>query len=141
VKEKKIKILDRCEAPATFRRLFRPRYRKGNYRSEKSKLLSRKSRWKKKFTRFTQTKIWLEPMQEWIKDAQNMEKIALDTDLFAQKGLCQRNLWLEPPPPKQNNTPRRRRGNPKLFEFFGENGRNSVGVASQRPLLISFKTI
>lgn len=26
---------------------------------------------------------WLEPMKEWIKDAQSLDKIASDDDLFA----------------------------------------------------------
>jgi hypothetical protein len=42
----------------------------------------------------------------------------------------------EPPPWRKNSAPKAVRPNP---EFIGENGRNSVGVASQRPLLVFFK--
>ena len=30
---------------------------------------------------------WLEPMKEWIKDAQSLDKIASDSDLFAKKEI------------------------------------------------------
>ena len=56
------------------------------YRAEKSKLLSEKKSLEEETSRNQQKqKYWLEPMEKWIKDAGNMEKIALDSNLFAKK--------------------------------------------------------
>ena len=56
------------------------------YRAEKSKLLSEKKSLEEEISRNQQEqKHWLEPMEKWIKDAGNMEKIALDSNLFAKK--------------------------------------------------------
>ena len=56
------------------------------YRSKKSKLLSEEKSLEEEISRSQmREKHWLEPMEKWIKDAQNIEKIALDSDLFAKK--------------------------------------------------------
>ncbi len=56
------------------------------YRTEKSKLLFRKKSLEEKISSLLQKQNdWLEPMQEWIKDAQNLNGIARDNDLFAKK--------------------------------------------------------
>ena len=56
------------------------------YRGEKAKLLSEKKSLEEEISRNQQKqKHWLEPMEKWIKDAGNMEKIALDSNLFAKK--------------------------------------------------------
>ena len=56
------------------------------YRAEKSKLLSEKKSLEEEISRNQQKqKHWLEPMEKWIKDAGNMEKIALDSNLFEKK--------------------------------------------------------
>ena len=56
------------------------------YREEKAKLLSEKKSLEEQILTCEQKqKHWLEPMEKWIKDAQNIEKIASDTDLFAKK--------------------------------------------------------
>ena len=56
------------------------------YRTEKAKLLSEKKSLKEQNAIFLQKqKHWLEPMAKWIKVAGNLEKIALDGDLFAKK--------------------------------------------------------
>ena len=63
------------------------------YRSEKSKLLSEKKSLEEEISRSQmKQKHWLEPMEKWIKDAQNIEKIALDTDLFAKK-VCAKEIF------------------------------------------------
>ena len=63
------------------------------YRSEKSKLLSEKKSLETEISRSQgKQKLWLEPMQKWINKAQNMEKIALDTDLFAKK-VCAKEIF------------------------------------------------
>ncbi len=59
---------------------------KETYRSKKAKLLSEKKSLEEEISRNQQKqKHWLEPMEKWIKDAGNMEKIALDSNLFAKK--------------------------------------------------------
>src|SRR3989339_1517213 len=56
------------------------------YRVEKSKLLSKKKSLEEEISRSQhQQKHWLEPMSKWIKDAQNIEKIALDSNLLNKK--------------------------------------------------------
>jgi len=56
------------------------------YRAEKSKLLSEKKSLEEEISRNQQKqKHWLEPMEKWIKDAGNMEKIALDSNLLNKK--------------------------------------------------------
>ena len=56
------------------------------YRAEKAKLLSKKKSLEEEISRSQNSgNRWLEPMQKWIIDAQNIEKIALDSDLFAKK--------------------------------------------------------
>src|SRR3989344_1056928 len=63
------------------------------YRSEKSKLLSEKKSLETEISRSEgKQKLWLEPMQKWINKAQNMEKIALDTDLFSKK-VCAKEIF------------------------------------------------
>ena len=70
------------------------------YLKEKSKLLSEKKSLEEQISDIGQKqKHWLEPMQEWIKVAGNMEKIALDSDLFAKKVAAKEifgsNLFLQ----------------------------------------------
>ena len=56
------------------------------YRAEKTKLLlSKKSLEEEIFNLSHKQNNWLEPMQKWIKDAQNLDKIASDSDFFAKK--------------------------------------------------------
>ena len=56
------------------------------YRQEKAKLLLEKKSLEEKITRIEQKQNdWLEPMVKWINYAQNIEKIARDSDLFNKK--------------------------------------------------------
>ena len=56
------------------------------YRAEKSKLLFTKKSLEAKISSLLQKQNdWLEPMQEWMKDAQNLNGIARDNNLFAKK--------------------------------------------------------
>ncbi len=56
------------------------------YRVQKAKLLSEKKSLEGKISSVLQKQNdWLEPMKEWIKDAQTLDGIARDTDLFAKK--------------------------------------------------------
>ena len=57
-----------------------------DYRTEKSKLLLSKKSLQEEMTSLSHKQNdWLEPMKEWIKDAQSLDKIASDDDLFAKK--------------------------------------------------------
>ena len=56
------------------------------YRTEKAKLLSEKKSLEEEISRNQQKqKHWLEPMQKWITEASDMEKIALDSNLLNKK--------------------------------------------------------
>ena len=56
------------------------------YRQEKAKLLSEKKSLEEKIVRFEQKQNdWLEPMRNWINYAQNIEKIARDSNLLEKK--------------------------------------------------------
>jgi DNA invertase Pin-like site-specific DNA recombinase len=56
------------------------------YREEKAKLLSEKKSLEEQIASAEQKqKYWLEPMKNWILEAQNMEKIALDCNFSAKK--------------------------------------------------------
>ena len=56
------------------------------YRQEKAKLLSEKKSLEEQVVRLEQKhNDWLEPMEKWINYAQNMEKIARDSNLLEKK--------------------------------------------------------
>ena len=56
------------------------------YRAEKGKLLLQKKSLEEEIYNLSRKQNnWLEPMKEWIKDAQNLNGIARDTDLFSKK--------------------------------------------------------
>jgi site-specific DNA recombinase len=56
------------------------------YRVEKGKLILQKKSLEEEITNLSRKQNdWLEPMKEWIKDAQSLDKIASDDDLFAKK--------------------------------------------------------
>ena len=56
------------------------------YRFEKSKLLSEKKSLEEQSTRLEQKRTgWLEPMSEWIKEAESLPKIAQESNLFEKK--------------------------------------------------------
>src|SRR3989344_9064555 len=72
---------------------------KETYRVEKLKLLSEKKSLEEEIScSLHDQKHWLEPMEKWIKDAGNMEKIALDGNLFSKKVAAKKifgsNLFL-----------------------------------------------
>ena len=57
-----------------------------DYCLQKSKLLLQKKSLQEEMTSLSHKQNdWLEPMKEWIKDAQTLDGIARDTDLFAKK--------------------------------------------------------
>jgi len=63
------------------------------YRTEKAKLLSEKKSLEEKITALEQKQTgWIEPMGKWIKEAENLPKIAQNGDLFSKKVAC-RNIF------------------------------------------------
>ncbi len=57
-----------------------------DYRTKKAKLLSEKKSLEGEIASLSRNaNDWLEPMQEWIKDAQHLAEIASDCDLFRKK--------------------------------------------------------
>ena len=56
------------------------------YRIEKAKLLSEKKSLEEQISNLEQKRTgWLEPMEEWIKEARNLPKIAQEGNLFSKK--------------------------------------------------------
>jgi site-specific DNA recombinase len=59
------------------------------YRTEKAKLLSEKKSLEEQSFNLEQKRTgWLEPMSEWIKEAESLPKIAQESNLFAKKVAC-----------------------------------------------------
>ncbi len=59
------------------------------YLTEKAKLLSEKKSLEEQSFNLEQKRTgWLEPMAEWIKEAENLPKIAQESNLFAKKVAC-----------------------------------------------------
>ena len=57
-----------------------------DYRKEKAKLLSEKKSLESEIASLSHAvNDWLAPFQEWLKDAQNLDEIASDCNLFAKK--------------------------------------------------------
>src|SRR3989344_5629053 len=64
-----------------------------DYRLQKSKLLSEKKSLEEEISTFSHTQNdWLAPFQNWLKDAQSLDKIASDSDLFAKK-VCAKEIF------------------------------------------------
>jgi len=64
-----------------------------DYRLEKTKLLlQKKSLEEEIFNLSHQQNDWLAPFQNWLKVAQNVDKIASDSDLFAKK-VCAKEIF------------------------------------------------
>ena len=64
-----------------------------DYRNQKAKLLSEKKSLEEEMTALSHTQNdWLAPFQNWLKDAQSLDKIASDSDLFAKK-VCAKEIF------------------------------------------------
>ena len=108
-----------------------------DYFLQKSKLLLQKKSLQEEMTSLSHKQNdWLEPMKEWIKDAQTLDGIARDTDLFKKKVKAKEifgsNLLL--------GEKSVRASAPKILNSFGEFGRNPWDAlrasrisASQKP--------
>ena len=108
-----------------------------DYCLQKSKLLLQKKSLQEEMTSLSHKQNdWLEPMKEWIKDAQTLDGIARDTDLFKKKVKAKEifgsNLLL--------GEKSVRASAPKILNSFGEFGRNPWDAlrasrisASQKP--------
>jgi hypothetical protein len=64
-----------------------------DYRNQKAKLLSEKKSLEEEMTSLSHMQNdWLAPFQNWLKDAQSLDKIASDSDLFAKK-VCAKEIF------------------------------------------------
>ncbi len=64
-----------------------------DYRTEKGKLTLQKKSLEEEMTALSHTQNdWLAPFQNWLKDAQSLDKIASDSDLFAKK-VCAKEIF------------------------------------------------
>ena len=93
-----------------------------DYRLQKGKLLSDKKSLEEEISTFSHKQNnWLAPFQNWIKEAQNLNRIARDTDLFAKK-VCAKEIFgsnlllgeksMRASAPKFLNSPTKSGGNP-----------------------------
>ena len=74
------------------------------YREEKNKLTSEKKTLTEKIARLEQTRnVWLEPLRNWIKDAQTLNEIDKTTPVPLPKIVRSKNLRLEPRFKKSKN--------------------------------------
>jgi len=61
------------------------------YRAEKAKLISAKRTLEEKIIEIEKGgNNWLEPLRQWLKDAQNMREIAENSDLSAKKSSAKK---------------------------------------------------
>ncbi len=64
-----------------------------DYCLQKAKLLSEKKSLEEEIFNFSHKQDdWLAPFQNWLKDAQSLDKIASDSDLFAKK-VCAKEIF------------------------------------------------
>ena len=64
-----------------------------DYTSQKAKLLSEKKSLEEEIFTFSHKQNdWLAPFQNWLKDAQSLDKIASDSDLFVKK-VCAKEIF------------------------------------------------
>ena len=64
-----------------------------DYCLQKAKLLSEKKSLEEEISNFShEQNDWLAPFQNWLKDAQSLDKIASDSDLFAKK-VCAKEIF------------------------------------------------
>ena len=64
-----------------------------DYTSQKAKLLSEKKSLQEEMTSLSHKQNdWLAPFQQWLKDAQSLDKIASDSDLFGKK-VCAKEIF------------------------------------------------
>ena len=64
-----------------------------DYRTEKGKLILQKKSLEEEIFTFSHTQNdWLAPFQNWLKNAQSLDKIASDSDLFAKK-VCAKEIF------------------------------------------------
>jgi len=66
---------------------------KETYRVEKGKLILQKKSLEEEMTSLSHKQNdWLAPFQNWLKEAQSLDKIASDSDLFAKK-VCAKEIF------------------------------------------------
>ena len=64
-----------------------------DYRTEKGKLILQKKSLEEEISTFSHKQNdWLAPFQNWLKDAQSLDKIASDSDLFVKK-VCAKEIF------------------------------------------------
>ena len=72
------------------------------YRNEKAKLLSEKKSLEEKISTLSQKWTgWVEPMEKWIKEAQNLEKIARESNFLRKRLLPKKSLARTSPSPEK----------------------------------------
>ena len=109
-----------------------------DYCLQKSKLILEKKSLQEEMTSLSHKQNdWLAPVQKWIKDAQSLDKIASDSDLFAKK-VCAKEIFGSHLLLGEKTL---RASAPKFLNSFGKSGGNpwdalraSRALASKKPL-------
>jgi hypothetical protein len=92
-----------------------------DYRTEKGKLILQKKSLEEEMTALSHTQNdWLAPFQNWLKDAQSLDKIASDSDLFAKK-VCAKEIFGSNLLLGEKSV---RASAPKILNSFGKMGGN-----------------
>ena len=109
-----------------------------DYRLQKGKLLSDKKSFEEEISTFSHKQNnWLAPFQNWIKEAQNLNGIARDTDLFAKKVVAKEifgsHLLL--------GEKSVRASAPKILNSFAKMGGNQWDALRASHLLVSKKPL
>jgi len=92
-----------------------------DYCLQKAKLLSKKKSLEEEISTFSHKQNdWLAPFQNWLKDAQSLDKIASDSDLFAKK-VCAKEIFGSHLLLGEKSV---RASAPKILNSFGKMGEN-----------------
>jgi len=107
-----------------------------DYRNQKAKLLSEKKSLEEEISNLSHKQNdWLEPFQNWLKDAQSLDKIASDSDLFAKK-VCAKEIFGSNLLLGEKQV---RASAPKILNSFGEFGGNPWDALRASRILASEK--
>ena len=107
-----------------------------DYCLQKSKLLLQKKSLQEEMTSLSHKQNdWLAPFQNWLKDAQSLDKIASDSDLFAKK-VCAKEIFGSHLLLGEKSV---RASAPKILNSFGKFGGNPWDALRASRILASKK--
>ena len=109
-----------------------------DYRNQKAKLLLNKKSLEEEISTFSHKQNdWLAPFQNWLKDAQSLDKIASDSDFFAKK-VCAKEIFGSHLLLGEKTL---RASAPKFLNSFGKMGGNQWDALRASRILVSKKPL